>query len=132
MDTFLGKWKLKKEVNFDNFLKFSGVPWFQRRIAKHNKLKILIETWEEVYIKSVTSPLYNTEEILKLDNKCRRYDKYVKKFYTQDNIIFADVKYKDSISWNEEVSIKEGFLVNKYIWIKNNERHLAVQFFHRE
>ena len=131
MDTFLGKWVLKKEVNFDKFLKFSGVPWYQRCIAKHNKLKILIEKWKKVYVKSVTSPLYNTQEILKLDNEYRTYDKFMKRFYEKNNIIFVDVKYKNLISWNEEVNIREGFLVNKYIWNENNERHIAVQFFKR-
>lgn len=131
MDTFLGKWVLKKEVNFDKFLKFSGVPWFQRRIAKHNKLKILIEKWKKVYVKSVISPLYNTQEILKLDNEYRIYDKFMKKFYTEENIIYVDVKYNDELSWKEEIHIKDGVLITKYIWIKKNERHIAVQFFKR-
>ena len=64
MDLFLGKWILKKDIHFGEFLKFSGVPWFKRRIAEHNKIKLIIEKWQGVYIKSVKSTIYNVEEIV--------------------------------------------------------------------
>ena len=131
MDLFLGKWVLKKDIYFGEFLKFSGVPWLKRRIAEHNKIKLIIEKWNNVYIKSVKSPVYNTEEIVKLDDQYREYGNSFKKFCSKDDVIHVDVKYKDDIVWKEEISIKDEFLITKYIWIKNNERHIAIQFFSR-
>jgi len=131
MDLFLGQWKLKKEVHFDNFLKFSGVPWIMRRISGHNKINLSIEKLNESYIKTVTSPFFNSEEIIKLDNQYREYDKSFKKFRIEENIVYTDIKYKPDIFWQEEVFIKDGFLITKYIWIKDNERKLAIHFFER-
>ena len=132
MDLFLGKWILKKDVHFENFLKFTEVPWIQRRFAEHNKITLVIEKWNKSYIKSVTSPFYNVEEIIKLDNQYREYDKSFKKFRIEENIIYIDIRYNTGIFWKEEVYIKDGFLISKYIWIKDNDRKLAVQIFERK
>ena len=132
MELFLGKWIFKKDVHFGEFLKFSGVPWIKRQIAGHNKINIFIEKWKDVYIKTVSSPFYNVEEIIKLDGKYKEYEYSFKKYSTENDIIYVSVNYKDSIFWEEEIYIKDSYLIIKYIWTQNNERHIAVQFFKRK
>ena len=131
MDLFLGKWIEKKDVHFGKFLKFSKVPWFHRQIVEHSKIKIIIERWKNVHIKTVSSQFYNTEEVLKLDDEYRDSDKSSKKFRIEDNIVYVTVKCDNGICWEEEIFIKDDFLVTKYIWTEDDQKKLAVQFFKR-
>ena len=54
MNYILGKWYISKNKNFDDFLKFTHVPWYQRKIAEHcgfenEKIKCVCskEAWDK-------------------------------------------------------------------------------------
>ena len=49
MDRLLGNWKLLLNENFSEFLKFTQVPWYQRKLAEYSGIDINISKNGEEY-----------------------------------------------------------------------------------
>ena len=108
MDRLLGDWRLKENVNFDNFLLFTQTSWLERRVALNCSIDVSIMCiLKNPYIfshyhKKVTSLFYNMDENIILDGKERLYDKIKKKHYLKDGIVNIDIT-GTIVNWKEQI-----------------------------
>ena len=62
MENLLGKWKLSKQEKFDNFLKWTKIPWYQRKIARYCNITTNIEqNSDNKWLKTVTATFYKMD-----------------------------------------------------------------------
>jgi len=130
MDNFLGKWRLKENINFDSFLIFTQLSWFERTIALSSPITLFLTKDIGNYTKKIESLFYNSEEKIILDNTPRIYNK-IKKTYskTTDEVNVNIVG--EIVNWNEKISLKNNELIIKYTWDdeETKEKTYASQIF---
>jgi len=130
MDNFLGKWRLKENINFDSFLIFTQLSWFERTIALSSPITLFLTKDIGNYTKKIESLFYNSEEKIILDNTPRIYNK-IKKTYskTPDEVNVNIVG--EIVNWNEKISLKNNELIIKYTWDdeETKEKTYASQIF---
>ena len=62
MFNLVGKWKLSKNEEFDNFLKYTKIPWYQRKIARYCKVLTTInQINENEFLKEATATFYKMD-----------------------------------------------------------------------
>lgn len=134
MDKLLGKWKLKDNICFNNFLIFTQTSWLERQVALNCSINVYIESFlksphiNNHYNKKVTSMFYNTDENIILDGKYRIYDKIKKKYYLEDDVVNVDIT-GTIVNWKEQIYINNDNLMIKYIWEENQATKTATQEF---
>ena len=137
MERVLGYWKLKENRNFNNFLIFTNTSWFERGVALNCSIDVYIScfltnpTGLNHYNKKVKSMFYNVSENIILDNKQRKYDTLVKKYYVKEGIINTDI-LGTIVNWQEQIYINNNNnLIIKYIWRSDEKVEEASQEFIR-
>lgn len=128
MDNILGSWTLKNNKNFNKFLEFTQIPWYQRLIAEHSSINVLIIEKEGGYVKKINSTFFNSEEFIILDDTFRKYDEIKKKYTFENNIINTDIK-GTIVNWNEKIYKQGDELIIEYCWLEDNDLKFATQDF---
>lgn len=102
--SFIGVWNLVNSYNFDNFLTFVKVPWYQRTISGLLNIKVKIDKKTDThYVKNVESYFHNSVEDIILDDKYHTNDDGIKKKYTVSNdIINVDI-IGNVCNWKEKI-----------------------------
>ena len=137
MEKLLGKWKLKENNNFCNFLIFTQTSWLERRVALNCSIDVYISCFLKNpkgfnhYNKLVSSIFYNMGENIILDNKPRIYDKIKKNYYLKDDIVNVDIT-GTIVNWKEQIYINNNNLIIKYIWLENELTKTASQEFTKQ
>ena len=63
MDSFLGKWRLIKNNDFNLFLIFTQTSWIERTVAENSNINVEIKKiTDKSYSKSIESYFYNANE----------------------------------------------------------------------
>lgn len=130
MDSLLGKWRLKKNNDFNKFLIFTQTSWFERKIAENSNINVEIKkTDDKTYHKSIESLFYNTKESITLDNTFKLYDKIQKRYSYNDSKIKTDI-IGTIVNWTENIFLNDKKqLVIEYVWTENNNEQRASQVF---
>lgn len=132
MNYLLGKWYIHKNTNFDEFLKFTKVPWYQRKIAKHSNIDLEINKEDDKnYVKKVNSLFYKNDEKIILDDNYHRNNKVSRKYSIDENenpTITVDVE-GSIVNWKEKIYYESPYLVVEYIWNTKYGINFAKQFF---
>ena len=130
MDSLLGKWKLKRNNDFNTFLIFRQTSWFARTNAENSSINVEIKkTDDKTYHKSIDSLFYNTEESITLDNTFKLYDKIQKRYSYNDNKIITDI-VGTIVNWTENIFLNDKKqLVIEYVWSENENEQHATQVF---
>lgn len=132
MNYLLGKWYIHKNTNFDNFLKFTQVPWYQRKIAKHSNIDLEISKIDDKnFVKKINSMFYKNEERIILDGDYHKNNTVKRKYSIDDSenpTITVDVQ-GSIVNWIEKIYYEDPHLVVEYIWKGKYEFVYAKQFF---
>ena len=131
MNLFLGKWKLKENINFDEFLKFCQYRWITRKIALKANIDLEIIKISEKEIKRVIkSTFFNSEEKYMLDNKFHVNKELLKKKHNFENNIIKKEIIRTIYNWEKEIYVKNNTLkIERYwktYWKKKNK---SIQIF---
>ena len=79
MHNILGKWYIHKNNNFNDFLKFTQTPWYQRKIAEHSNIDLEItQNNESSFVKTINSLFYNNKEEIEINGEYNMCDKLKK------------------------------------------------------
>jgi len=117
MNLFLGKWKLKENINFDEFLKFCQYRWITRKIALKANIDLEIIKISEKEIKRVIkSTFFNSEEKYMLDNKFHVNKELLKKKHNFENNIIKTEIIGTICNWEEEIYVKNNTLIIERYW----------------
>tara|TARA_B100000963_G_C22520956_1_gene623024 strand:+ start:480 stop:875 length:396 start_codon:yes stop_codon:yes gene_type:complete len=121
MNYLVGKWNLVEKSNFDGFLKYTQIPWYQRKIAKYCGVTTTIsKNNDETYTKSVKSRFYKMDpEIIDFDkSEYIKSGTTKKKYSREDDVILADV-LGSIVNWKERIYYQEPYLIVEYNWGKD-------------
>ena len=71
MEKFIGTWKLEKNNNFDDFLKYYGYGWIKRKLALTSNIDLTIKETEESnkIIRIIDSTFLKAQEEYLLDDQ---------------------------------------------------------------
>ena len=133
MDSFLGKWRLIKNNDFNLFLMFTQTSWIERTVAENSNINVEIKKiTDNSYSKSIESYFYNAQENIKLDNTYKLYDKLKKRYSYNENKIQTDI-IGTIVNWNENIFVnKKDQLVIEYVWSEDNLTKKASQIFEKQ
>tara|TARA_B110000971_G_C19687983_1_gene354114 strand:+ start:119 stop:523 length:405 start_codon:yes stop_codon:yes gene_type:complete len=133
MDSFLGKWRLIKNNDFNLFLIFTQTSWIERTVAENSNINVEIKKiTDKSYSKSIESYFYNANENIKLDNTYKLYDKLKKRYSYNENKIQTDI-IGTIVNWNENIFVnKKDQLVIEYVWSEDNLTKKASQIFEKQ
>ena len=135
MHNILGKWYIHKNNNFNDFLKFTQTPWYQRKIAEHSNIDLEItKINDDNFVKTINSLFYNNKEEIEINGEYNDCDKLKKKYEItgseNESIINVDIK-GTIVNWKEKIYYNEPHLIVEYIWNVKNENKYARQYFLR-
>ena len=114
----VGKWKLIKKEGFSEFLKYTQVPWYQRKIAEYSSIFTDISKNDDgTFTKTVQSTFYNAEpEIIDFNNDKEIKTGTLKKRYTKLNDFINCQVIGSIVSWDEKIYYQEPFMIVEYKW----------------
>ena len=119
MFNLVGKWKLSKNEEFDNFLKYTKIPWYQRKIARYCKVLTSIKQINEnEFLKEATATFYKMDP----ENIDFTKDEWIKsgttkKKYSRDgDVINVEVK-GSMVDWNEKIYYQDPNMIVEYHWL---------------
>jgi len=115
MDRFTGKWSLKENNNFNNFLLFTQLSWIERMVALTSPITLFLTKNNSTYTKKIESLFYNAEEKIILDNRPRLYNNITKTYSETHGCISVEI-CGEVVRWNEKISLKNNDLVIEYTW----------------
>ena len=134
MNFILGKWYIHKNTDFDEFLKFTKVPWYQRKIAKHSNIDLEIKKINDTtFIKNINSLFYKNDEKIILDGNYHKNHTVTRKYNIEEGentTITVDVQ-GSIVNWKEKIYFNDPHLIVEYIWNVKNENKYARQYFLR-
>ena len=131
MNYILGKWYISKNKNFDDFLKFTHVPWYQRKIAEHSNIDIEIQKLApNKFTRIVNSLFYNNQENIVINNEFHKHDKVRKKYTISNGMIIVNIK-GSRVNWTEKIYYEAPYLVVEYTWKGRYQYEWAKQYFLR-
>ena len=130
MDRFTGKWSLKENNNFNNFLLFTQLSWIERMVALTSPISLFLTKNNPTYTKKIESLFYNAEEKIILDNRPRLYNNITKTYSETHGCISVEI-CGEVVRWNEKISLKNNDLVIEYTWNDDgtSEKTNASQIF---
>jgi len=130
MEELLGKWRLLKNERFDDFLKFTQIPWYQRKVAGYCGIDLEITSKGlGKYEKRVNSTFYKTIEEINFNDNYIASGTTLKKYsYEEDGSVSVDIK-GSIVHWRERIFYKHPNLVVEYSWIENDKCKSARQVF---
>ncbi len=118
MENLLGKWQLSKQEKFDNFLKWTKIPWYKRKIASYCNIMTNIEqNSDNSWLKTVTATFYkmdpenidfSKDEWIKSGTTKKRYSR-------EGDIINVEVK-GSMVDWNEKIYYQDPNMIVEYSW----------------
>tara|TARA_B100000035_G_C20974198_1_gene542409 strand:- start:220 stop:639 length:420 start_codon:yes stop_codon:yes gene_type:complete len=131
MERLLGNWNLLKNDGFGEFLKFTQIPWYKRKLAEYSGIDISIKQNGDEFLKKINSTFYkNEEKIIFNDNYITSGTTHKKYSYVDDSVL---VEIKGSIvNWHEKIYIDNRNLVVEYIWKDGDKEKFAKQIFKSE
>ena len=91
MDRFTGKWSLKENNNFNNFLLFTQLSWIERMVALTSPITLFLTKNNSTYTKKIESLFYNAEEKIILDNRPRLYNNITKTYSETHGCISVEI-----------------------------------------
>lgn len=131
MENFVGEWKLDKNINFDNFLKYFGYGWVKRQFALKSNINLIVKIQDEKLIRIINSTFLNTSEEYILDGEYHTNEMNLEKCHQLvDNKIITKVK-NNKIKWNEVNKIENDKLIIIREWEENNIKKECSQIFIR-
>ncbi len=119
MLNLVGKWKLKKQEQFDNFLKYTQIPWYQRKIARYCKvLTNIIHNDDDKFTKEVSATFYkmDPENIDFTKDEWIKSGTTLKKYHMEGDIINVDVK-GSVVNWKEKIYYQDPNMIVEYHWL---------------
>lgn len=119
MESLLGKWRLLKNEGFDNFLKFTQVPWYKRKIAGYCSIDLEILKDGHTYEKRVHSRFYKTVEKIIFGNNYITSGTTRKKYSYENGAVYVDV-LGSIVNWKEVIYYDEPNLVVEYNWTESD------------
>ena len=130
MENLLGKWKLKENIQFTDFLSFTQLPWYQIKIANYSHIDLQLSKVSEMkYSKKVESLFYNVHHTININNTYKEGNDGKKiKYSIKDNKIITDI-IGTIVNWQEITSFNDPYLQIEYIWEEGGERKTARQVF---
>ena len=128
MNNLLGKWKLLENKSFDDFLKFTKIPWYQRKVAAYSSINLSITQEGCSYVKSVKSTFYNTLEKIVFDDNYITSGSTRKKYSYVDGSVLVDV-IGSIVNWRERIYYEYPNLIVEYIWEEDCKERMACQVF---
>ena len=130
MEKLLGKWKLKENIRFTQFLSFTQLPWYQIQVADYSTIDLhLTKVSEMKYVKKVESLFYNVNHTININNTYKESNDGKKiKYSISDNKIITDI-IGTIVNWQEIISFNEPYLQIEYVWEEEGETKTAQQIF---
>ena len=134
MDKILGKWQLKENRGFDNFLIFTQTAWLSRTVALSCPINVSITRLlksgknQNHYTQTIQSLFYNATENIVLDSQSRDYNKIKKSYYLKDDVIHADIT-GTIVNWKERIYVQDSNLFIRYFWLEGCITQTATQEF---
>jgi len=119
MFNLVGKWKLQKQEQFDNFLKYTQIPWYQRKIARYCKvLTNIIHNDDDKFTKEVSATFYkmDPENIDFTKDEWIKSGTTQKKYHMEGDIINVDVK-GSVVNWKEKIYYQDPNMIVEYHWL---------------
>ena len=119
MLNLVGKWKLQKQEQFDNFLKYTQIPWYQRKIARYCKvLTNIIHNDDDKFTKEVSATFYkmDPENIDFTKDEWIKSGTTQKKYHMEGDIINVDVK-GSVVNWKEKIYYQDPNMIVEYHWL---------------
>ena len=130
MEKLLGKWKIKENIRFTQFLSFTQLPWYQIQVANYSTIDLHLTKLSEMkYSKKVESLFYNVNHTIDINNIYKECDDGKKiKYSISDNKIITDI-IGTIVNWQEIISFNDPYLQIEYIWEEKGETKTAQQIF---
>lgn len=130
MESILGRWRLKENINFTDFLSFTELPWYQIQIAKYSNIDLHLTKLDSMkYFKKVSSTFYNVEHTIHINDTFTTYkDGKRIKYSISDNKIITDIR-GTIVDWQEIISFEDPYLKIEYVWGENGILKRASQLF---
>ena len=119
MLNLVGKWKLQKQEQFDNFLKYTQIPWYQRKIARYCKvLTNIIHDDDDKFTKEVSATFYkmDPENIDFTKDEWIKSGTTQKKYNMDGDVINVDVK-GSVVNWKEKIYYQDPNMIVEYHWL---------------
>ena len=118
MFELVGKWKLAKKEGFGEFLKYTQVPWYQRKIAQYSNIFTdIIKNDDGTFTKTVQSTFYNADpEVIDFNNNKEIITGTLKKKYSYLNNYISCQVIGSIVSWNEKIYYQEPNMIVEYTW----------------
>ena len=119
MLNLVGKWQLQKQEQFDNFLKYTQIPWYQRKIARYCKvLTNIIHNDDDKFTKEVSATFYkmDPENIDFTKDEWIKSGTTQKKYHMEGDIINVDVK-GSVVNWKEKIYYQHPNMIVEYHWL---------------
>lgn len=119
MLNLVGKWKLQKQEQFDNFLKYTQIPWYQRKIARYCKvLTNIIHNDDDKFTKEVSATFYkmDPENIDFTKDEWIKSGTTQKKYNMDGDVINVDVK-GSVVNWKEKIYYQDPNMIVEYHWL---------------
>ena len=130
MEKILGRWKLKENIKFTDFLSFTQLPWYQIQIANYSNINLYLSKMGEMkYLKKVESVFYNVEQKIHINDtfKTCKDGKQIK-YSIKDNKIITDIR-GTIVNWKEFIFLENSNLKIDYVWEENGQTKSASQIF---
>ena len=130
MENLLGKWKLKENIRFTDFLSFTKLPWYQIQVANYSNIELCLSKVSEMkYSKKVESLFYNVHHTIHINNTYKECNDGKKIRYSiKDNKIITDI-IGTIVNWQEITSFNDPYLQIEYVWEEEGETKTARQIF---
>jgi len=122
MENLLGKWKLKENIRFSQFLSFTQLPWYQIQVANYSSIELQLSKISDMkYSKKVESVFYNVDHIININNTYKECNDGKKiKYNIKNNTIITDI-IGTIVNWQEIISYKQPHLEIEYVWKEVDE-----------
>ncbi len=132
MECLLGKWRLLKNEGFGDFLAFTKVSWYKRKIAEYSTIDINIKRVPsiecECYEKKINSTFYNNVEKIIFNDNYITSGTTRKKYSYENGSVLVDI-IGSVVNWKEKIYYEEPNLIVEYIWEENGKPKFAKQIF---
>ena len=131
MEKFIGTWKLEKNNNFDDFLKYYGYGWIKRKLALTSNIDLTIKETEESnkIIRIIDSTFLKAQEEYLLDDQFHKTSFGLEKRHKiVDGKILSEIK-NEQFHWYETNKIEDTRLFITRKWFENNNEKTCSQIF---
>ena len=131
MEQFIGKWKLLKNNNFDDFLKYYQYGWIKRKLALTSNIDLTIISTDDPnrITRLIESTFLTAQEDYIFDGEFHITNTNLYKLHKfEDNQILSEVK-NDLFHWHEVNIIEGNKLIITRKWNENGIPKVCSQVF---